>query len=232
MAKRQLVTILVLSAGLGMAACNSAHSDWNKAVSVNSVDAYQKFVQEHPTDEHADTARGKILALQDDQAWSKAQQANTVQGFQDYLKAEGGGIHVLEAKANIVSLERASAWRTAQSDGSPAALQAFLQKYPDGTEAAQARQKLNELAYSVELAHLHSKAAAESKRTHLQARFGTVVHDIVVLPPAGVNKDYTVASSPMSQADANAACATLQRSHQLCKVVHSSDERSAKNVAQ
>jgi hypothetical protein len=229
---RQLAAILMLGAGLGLAACNSAHSDWNKAVSVNSLDAYQKYVREHPTDEHADTARGKILAIQDDQAWSRAQQANTLQGYQDYLKAEGGGIHVLEAKANIASLERAGAWQAAQSDGSPAALQAFLQKYPDGPEAAQARQKLNDLAYSVELARLHNKSAAESKRKQLQARFGAVVHEIIVLPPAGAKGDYTVASSPMSQAEANAACATLQHSRQLCKVIHSSDERSAKNTSQ
>jgi hypothetical protein len=229
---KQLATILMLGAGVVVAACNPAQGDWNKAVSLNNLGAYQKFVREHPADEHADTARGKILALQDDQAWSLAQQANSLQSYQDYLKTEGGGIHVLEAKARIASLERANAWQAAHSERSPAALQAFLDKYPEGAEATQARAELNDLAYRVELAQLHSKTAAESRRTHLQTRFGDVVHDIVVLPPRGSDSHYIVTSAPMSQAEASAACAALKRSHQLCNVVHSSDARSAKNVTQ
>jgi hypothetical protein len=104
-------------------ACNFAEYDWYKATSANTLVAYRAFVREHPGDEHADEARGRILALQDDADWNTAKNLNTIAAFQDYLQKESGGVHVLEA-----------------------------------------RQKLDDMAYRVQLADTHSKAAPERKR--------------------------------------------------------------------
>jgi hypothetical protein len=168
--KNRLTTGLVLCTSLLLMACNFAEYDWYKATSANTLVAYQAFVREHPGDKHADEARGRILALQDDADWNTAKNLNTIAAFQDYLQKESGGVHVLEAQAQMTALKRADAWQTAQQDGSAASLQAFLKRYPQGPEADQARQQLDDMAYRVQLADTPSKAAAERKRAKLQER--------------------------------------------------------------
>lgn len=217
---KRLTVASIVGISLLMTACNSAESDWDGAKIANTLAAYQTFVQKYPNDKHADDARGRILALQDDKDWKTAQNTNTVDSFQEYLKKESGGTHVLEAQARLTSLHRADTWKAADSEGSVAALQAFLQKYPQGPEADHARQKLASLApYHVELADTHSKASAEHKRAELQARFGNVLHEVVIVPPSAPEKAFRVTSGSMSQADAKSACANLERAHQHCKPV-------------
>jgi hypothetical protein len=215
----RLPTALVLSASLLIIACTPAWYDWNKAMAANTVAAYQAFVRKHPHDEHADDARGRVLALSDDQDWMMAQRSNTLESYQKYLQQEGGGVHADDARYQITALERAAAWKAMGSDASVAALQAFLQKYPQGPESNQARKKLEDLAYRVQLADTRSQAAAEHQRARLQARFGNVLHEVVVIPPSASDRLFKVASAPMSHADADSACAALARAHQRCKPV-------------
>jgi hypothetical protein len=94
---------LVLAAG-----CGTAEYDWNKAAAANTLAAYQSFVREHPSDKRADDARGRILALQDEQAWAAAQKAGDIAGYQTYLKTESGGVYAERAQYEIDSLRRAA----------------------------------------------------------------------------------------------------------------------------
>jgi hypothetical protein len=210
----------VVCIGAALTACNTAESDWNQATAANTVPAYQAFLQKHADNKHAENARGRILALQDEQAWNAARAANSIAGYQDYLKAESGGVHVGEAKYQIIALQRADAWKAIQNDASAEALQAFLLKYPQGPESNEARARLKDLDYRVQLADSRSAAAADRKRAQLQSKFGKVLHDIVVVPPAAPGKMYRVTSGPMSEATANSTCAALEREHQSCKLVH------------
>jgi sporulation related protein len=215
---RSIIPVVLCSSVL-LTGCNTAENDWNKATASNTVAAYQGFLQEHGSDKHADNARGRILALQDDQAWTTARTANTVEAYDEYLKIEGGGVHAQQAQYYVTALRRAADWESIKDDADDAALQAFLQKYPQGLEANQARSKLKDLNYRVELANARSKASAERKRAQLQVRFGKVLHDIVVLAPSGSGTLFRVTSGPMSQATASSACASLERAHQRCKLI-------------
>jgi hypothetical protein len=204
---------------LALAGCGTADWDWNQAKAANTLSAYQSFVQNHPADKHADDARGRILALQDEQAWAAAHKIDRIESYQAYLKAEGGGSHAEQAQFEITALQRADAWKGLQSDLSVASLQAFLHKYPQGAESVLARRKLAEIDYRLQLADARSESGAEAKRAHLQAKFGPVLHEVVVIAPRGADTDYRVISGPMDQAMAKAACATLERSHQSCKLI-------------
>jgi hypothetical protein len=212
----------VVCMGGALSACGlMADSDWHKATLANTVVAYQTFLQEHPNNKHADNAKGRILALQDENAWSAARAANTLAGYEGYLKAQSGGVHVGDAKYQITALQRAEAWKALQNDPSAASLQAFLVQYPQGLESNQARQKLDEF-YHLQLADSRSAADAARKRAQLQRKFAKELSDIVVLAPPAPNAPgamFQVISGPMSQAAANATCATLQRAHQSCKPV-------------
>ena len=209
----------IVCAAVTVSACNRADSDWKKATAANTPAAYQTFVQEHGGDPRADNARGRILALHDEQAWAIALKTNTVAGFQQYLKAESGGVYADDARYHITALQRAEAWQALQGNPSVASLQAFLQMYPQGLESNQARAKLDELSYRVLLSDSHSMAEAERQRASLQARFGKVLHELVVVAPTAPDTVYHVTSGPMSQATASSTCATLERAHQSCKLI-------------
>jgi hypothetical protein len=143
-----LLPVLFLAAALS--ACDTAAGDWRKATAANTVAAYQIFLERHGGDEHAGNARGRILALQDEQAWTAARAANTEEAYNAYLKTEGGGVHAEEARYYLTGLQRAQDWAAIQNAASVASLQAFLQKYPQGVESNQARDRLKELSYRVE----------------------------------------------------------------------------------
>jgi hypothetical protein len=210
---------LIVCAALAMSGCNTAKSDWKKATAANTMAAYQTFLQRHADDKRADDARGRILALQDEQAWATAMKSNTVEGFQEYLRTESGGVYADDARYHITALQRAASWQSLQDNLSAPSLQAFLQKYPQGAESNEARAKLKDFDYRVQLADLRSQAAAERKRAQLQAKFGNVLHEIVVVAPKPPDTLYRVTSGLMSHDTANSACATLERAHQSCKLV-------------
>lgn len=219
---------LALCSALAMTACSSANKDWVKASAGNTVAAYQSFLDQHASDQHAQEARMRIAALQDESAWATAYSANSLDSYRQYLQAEPTGTHAQGARDQITALERANAWKTAQSDGSTTALQAFLQKYPQGPEADQARQKLMALNsdYRTELGIFHDKRAAERKRAELQSRFSKVLKEVEVLSPDSSNKRYWVMSGLMDRHDADSACASLKRDHQTCEVVKAGQVQS------
>jgi hypothetical protein len=141
----KLTSAVVLCAALLMSGCGTAEYDWNQAMAAGTLAAYRTFVQNHPTDRRAGDARGRILALQDDQAWAMAQATHTAAGYREYLRIESGGIHAADAQYEITGLERAAAWKAVQNDETAASLRAFLQKYPQGIESNEARLKLSAL---------------------------------------------------------------------------------------
>jgi hypothetical protein len=215
----RLLMPALLCVGMALSACNlMADSDWHKATLANTVAAYETFLQEHPDSKHADNAQGRILALRDDQAWSVAQATNSIAGYDAYLKAQSGGVHVGDAKYQITALQRARAWKSLQGDPSAPALQAFLALYPQGRESNEARARLKEF-YHLQLAEAHSAAAAARMRAELLRKFGKELSAIEVVAPSASGTMFRVISGPMSQAAANATCATLARAHQRCKPV-------------
>jgi hypothetical protein len=219
---------LAICGSLAMTACSSVNRDWANASTENTVSGYQAFLDKHASDEHAQDARTRIAALQDDAAWTAAQSGNSLGSYQQYLQAEPSGTHVQTARDQIASMERATAWKTAQSDGSVSAMQAFLQKYSQGPEADQARQKLAALHndYRAELGNFHDERAAKHRRSELQSRFSSVLKEVDVVSPDASNKRYRVMSGLMDRNDADSTCASLKRDHQACEVVSATQGQS------
>lgn len=207
---------------VALIACRSVQGDWNQASAQNTVAAYQDFLRQHPNSDLAVEAQTRIQELQDDQAWTQAKNTDTPEAFRQYLNRQPKALHAAESQARITALERMQAWKHAESDGKALALQAFLQKYPQGAEADQARTRLEQLdaeAYRVQVAAFRARRDADRARARLQARYRKVLHDVVVVPPEGVEKLTTIRSAPMSLKDAQSACSTLKKEHQQCEVV-------------
>jgi hypothetical protein len=216
----QTAPLLVLT--ILLVACNAVQSDWNKADAANTAAAFQDFLKQHPNDYHTQEARDRLQKLQDEQAWADAQKSNTLDAYKQYLQQEPNGTHVPGANTQVTALERAAAWQIAQSGNTKSALQKFLQKYSQGPEVDQARKQLEKLqseGYRVALASFKDEKRAERSRDSLKARFGSELHDVVVIPPNGSEKLNRVTSGPMTEVDAEAACMKLKKDHQRCEVV-------------
>jgi cell division protein FtsN len=216
--KRWLVCVVVAGSLWG---CGSTEADWQRANAAGSLTAYQAFLDRHPNGPHADEARNHILVMQDDQVWLQAQNVNTPESYQQYLLKEPNGKRARQANERITGFVRGAAWKDAQSNGSAAVLEAFLQKYPQGPEADDARAMLQKLTseehYRVQLATFRDKTKADRARARLQARYGTLLHAVVIT--SAPNHSMRVASGPMSHAEARTACSTLRRSGQHCEII-------------
>lgn len=217
---------LVLAAAATLWACSSAQEDWNKANTANTVPAYQEYLSKHPTGEHSVEAGDRIHSLQDDDAWSQAKQVNSVEGYRDYLQKQPTGSHVTAAQDALTAAQRAADWKASETSGTVASVQDFLKKYPAGPEVDQARAKLATLSgYKVQLASVKTEKQAQREREHLRAKYGNILHDVVVVP-ANSGKGYGLESAPMSQSQADSACGELKKAHQSCEVVKSSIGKS------
>jgi hypothetical protein len=218
-ARRLSLSWLICSAVL-LVACGSAKYEWSQANSIDTITAYQTFLSKYPNDVHATDAMRRIAELQDAQAWSTAQTASTVQGYRQYVSAEPNGAHLQAAQDEITSGERSAAWHSVETNETAQSLQEFLQKYPTGTEADRARDKLKMRAgYRAELGVAHSQRLADRERDALAKRFGKDFQQVLVLEPDANSRDYRIASAPMSEQDANAACASVKHAGGSCKVV-------------
>jgi hypothetical protein len=214
-------SVVVLVAAL--AGCHSANYEWSQATTINTIAAYQEYLNRYPNDVHVVEAQSRIAALQDEGAWNKAQVASTVEGYQQYLSSEPNGTHVQAAQDEITSRERAAAWRSAQTANTAQAFQDFLTKYPTGLEADQAHKKLDSLfGFRAELATAHNSKLADRKRDEIEKRFGKDLTGIVVLEPDATTHDYRIASGLMSEKDANTACDNVKHGGGSCTVIHAS----------
>jgi len=220
-ARRIAFSALFCCAAL-LAACGSAKYGWSQATTLDTIAAYRTFLSQYPNDPHTADALSRIAKLQDEQAWTTAQLASTVQGYQQYQTAEPNGVHAQAARDEITTRERTAAWRTVQKNETAQSLQEFLAKYPSGPEADQARDKLKVIAgYRAELGTAPSERLADRERDALEKRFGKNkdLSQVVVLQPDANNPGYRIASAPMSEQDATAACATVKQAGRSCKVI-------------
>ena len=212
-------SIAVLATVAVLMGCSSAKEDWNKASSANTVAAYQDYLNKHPSGEHSADAQDRIHTLQDDAAWSQAKQTNTVDAYKDYLQKQPAGSHDKDAQEAITAAQRAADWKVADAAGTSAAVQDFLKKYPDGPEADAARGKLKSLTgYRVRFSSAKTERQAQREKEKLGGKYSKVVHDVVVIQES-TGKRYAVASTPMSQTEAESACSELKKSHLSCEVV-------------
>jgi hypothetical protein len=212
--KRTIVGILT-GALIGLAACSSASSDWDKASAANTIAAYQEFIKNHPSDSHVGEAKSLIAQQEDNDAWAAAQQSKSIEGYRAYLDKYPQGTNAPSAQTALSDLTRANDWKTAQTGGAPE-IRAFLQKYSSGPEADEAKAKLKALtAFHARFATEPSESRARKKLMELQRRLGQQVSDLQVVP-ASDQKSYYVDSGGMTEEAANALCQSLKKTASHC----------------
>jgi len=202
-----------------LTACGSTQMDWNQARAMNTVAAYEAFIDKHPNTPESVEAHQQIATLNDAWAWAQALRASSLDSFESYLQQWSSGLHAPEARARIDTMERTDAWYAASLAGSTEALQDFLEKYPQGPLADQARARLARLTgFRVELAALRSEKQAEEARERLQGKYGDILGTVVVVLSADASQ-HLVLSADMGPEEARSACAKLKEANLGCAVI-------------
>ena len=116
-----VLTALLGTALLGLAACNRAADDWKTAQAADTSEAYQQFLKQHQDSEFATGARARMGQLAEDREWQAASGQDTQEGYEQFLAQHADGKWSQEARARIENFRQsASTPASAVADAAPA----------------------------------------------------------------------------------------------------------------
>ena len=127
-----LVAFLVLAAG-----CSSENKHWEEAQAVDTIEAYESFLEQHPEGKFRDQAMVRIASV----ALDEARLIGTVEAYQRWLELYPDNTLAPEVGAQIQEID----FRGAEEEDTVAAYQAFLAKYPEGEFATRTREILHKI---------------------------------------------------------------------------------------
>ncbi len=90
-----------LALGLALAGCSSESSDWKSAAAADTSEAYQQYLQQHPTGANAEQARTHLKQLQEDRDWQTASSADNRAAYEQFLAQHADGKWAQEARIRI-----------------------------------------------------------------------------------------------------------------------------------
>ena len=99
--KSLLLVIAMISLLVGqllfLVGCATPKKDWEKAQRLNTIEAYEEFLQKHPDSEFAYEAKHKIEEL----AWEKVRQKDSINAYENFLQKYPKSKFVTEARHRI-----------------------------------------------------------------------------------------------------------------------------------
>jgi serine/threonine protein kinase len=119
---------------------NSEEDDWRKAEQANTVDAMDRYLQQHPNSSFKSLA----VAKREDLVWERSRAAGTSVALNAYLEAYPAGRYAQRAKDELVNLDS----KTIDTATDPQMLESFLIKYPVGDIHNRALNRLDDLAWA------------------------------------------------------------------------------------
>ncbi|MBK8877048.1 MAG: SUMF1/EgtB/PvdO family nonheme iron enzyme [Haliscomenobacter sp.] len=96
-------------------------NDWERALSLNTPEAYAQFLEMHPKSPHAEEAW-----------WQRALLLNSAEAYDDYLDRYPGGRFARQALEALDHTEEDEFWHTVQRKDTRAAYRSYLDKYSIG----------------------------------------------------------------------------------------------------
>ena len=132
---------------------------WNTALTTNSKDAFEKYLNQFPNGAHAKDAKVKIEEIikaqqtaEEKNYWNSALTKNTVEAFEDYQKKYPNGLYTSESKAKInerklvlQNEQDEKLWEKATRLNTPEGYFAYLDESDNGKYVSAAKTKITEL---------------------------------------------------------------------------------------
>jgi outer membrane protein assembly factor BamD (BamD/ComL family) len=126
--------LIIILAFIG---CATVQWDWENAQSENTVQAYQEFIEKHPSSEWTDIAKHKM----EEADWERAESLDITQMYEEFLAKYPSSDHADVARQKTEKLD----WSKAEKTSTIQAYQQFLAKHPSGEFAQQAKHNIEEI---------------------------------------------------------------------------------------
>ncbi len=130
--------VFLLLISLVIFSCSNPEEDLKKAKSVNSIQAYQEFIDKHPGSEHAQLALDKIISLE----WSRAKESGSIEEISKYIEKRPTSIFLPEAKQLAKDIQNQiieKEWLVLREEPSLRLLTEFLASFPDSEFSTEAK---------------------------------------------------------------------------------------------
>lgn len=144
--KRWILTSIM---ALVLVGCATTKGNWEKAQRLNTIKAYQEFLQKHPQSEFTAEAKHQIQNID----WQKATRLDTLESYQEFKNKYPHSKFIHEAEARIDKL----AWQKAQGLNTIESYKEFLKKHPQSEFGRAARDRIEQLERIEQLAWEEAK---------------------------------------------------------------------------
>jgi cell division septation protein DedD len=227
---------------LALTACSAEQQDWRAAEGAGTIEAYGRFIEQHPGSELASQARTRVAELTEQSDWQQAGKVGTVEAYRQFLAQHPGGRWAQEARIRIESFalgslpridgqrqdvpgSRASGVKLLQlasaAPVAPASATAVPGESAVAAEPASApvAPDVSSGGYAVQLGAFGSTAGADREWQRLQTRFGAQLSGLsprVVAASTGAGELYRLQASAAGEAQARAVCDSLRAQSQAC----------------
>jgi cell division protein FtsN len=235
--------VLSIMVALALSGCSRQQSDWEKARTANTTDAYELFLKKYPSGEFTAQAQARAKELYEERDWQKARDTDTLEGYQAFLKQYPEGKWTEEARIRVENFTLASAPVNATPPGTevppqeaaaPAAAPSKTAASPTPSKPAVAKAPAASSAhaatkpqgsYGVQLGAFKSGADAANKRwARLDKQFPQLLSGLSskVSPKKGTSGTlYRLQVAGLTEKRAKAICKSLKAQHQACVLIHS-----------
>ena len=88
---------LLVALAVAALGCSSPSGDWETAVKLNTVEAYEQYLSQHPTSDSASVARARLVDLR----WQQAQAEGIPELYQELLNAGASPQMTAAVQANL-----------------------------------------------------------------------------------------------------------------------------------
>jgi len=235
MTKTTMCWVAITVGSLALAGCSHETADWRSASAANTAEAYQQFLQQHPSSTNAAQAKTRLEQLADDHDWQVAAAANNRDAYQQFVAQHPDSKWTQEARIRIENFAQSGASGAAASASTPSAA-AVVASAPIGAAAKAATppsaarvhgvkntatHKLADAqrAHVVQLGAYRSRERAQSQWKTLSARFPSELKSLQPRYVAGQSKQghvYRLQVAVSSATGAKGLCATMKKHSQAC----------------
>ncbi len=137
-------TVILIFLSFYCASCNGTKK-FQQARTIDSIEAYEKFIQEKPKSTFVTEANNRLSVLNEQKLWNEIKNSSKIQDFESYIKNYPEGDFISQATAKIEQIELDRDWSVATTLNSTRSYTEFIQKHPLSTQAKTAKEKIDEL---------------------------------------------------------------------------------------
>ena len=136
--RRLLYQCIQVALSLCLIGCATIQGDWRKAQEQDTINAYKRFLKEHPSTEFSDIAEQRI----EEGDWRKAQEQDTIAAYSRFLKEHPNTEFSDTAKQRLGErwqLLAESDWEKAKTTNTMKSYQQFVAKHSSSSRPATRR---------------------------------------------------------------------------------------------